>query len=124
MWIGSAGEVMKLEFPQAIERGVPFEAAGLFTDLFLDDPLYVLVDEAAAREMLGKLKAAEGDREKTLALKEANVADMAVAAKLKLKDWYANRNALRALVAKPAPVLGAPAPEPGPRVMPKKGGGN
>jgi len=37
MYVGKMSEVMKTEFPDLIERGVPFEANDLFVDLFVDD---------------------------------------------------------------------------------------
>jgi hypothetical protein len=126
MWIGPANEVMKVEFPYAIERGVPFESEyeGMsYIDLFIRDPLYVLVDAAQAQEMLAKLKAAEGDLDKVHALKQANVAAMAKDAKAKMTAWYTERDALRAVMAKPAPIFLNP-PEPTLRPVPlrKKGG--
>lgn len=124
MYVGKMSEVMKTEFPDLIERGVPFEANDLFVDLFVDDPLYVVVDPAVAKEMLGKLKAAADDRDETWRLKEANVASMEDARKLKLQDWKARRDAHRARAAGPAPVLGAPDREPAPRVMPRRKGGD
>lgn len=123
MWIGPAREVFKTEFPHLIERGVPFSADGLFVDLFVRDPLYVMVDPDKAKAMLDKLKAAEGNLGQVHGLQEANVGALQDAAKLKLKDWYAERDANRALLARPAPVFGAPGPEPAPPVKPQRKGG-
>jgi hypothetical protein len=122
MWIGPASEVCKTEFPYLIERGVPFSADDLFVDLFMQDPLYVIVDPDAARKMLQDLEAVQGNFDKVHALKAANVAAMQDAGKAKLKDWYANRDAARAKMAKPAPVFAAPQ-EPRPRPKPPKQGG-
>lgn len=124
MYVGHLNEAMKIGFPYVILRGVPFEASGMFTDLFLSDPLYVQVDESEAKEMLSKLESAGDDRAADLAFQQANVESVEQKRKDNLANWYANRDAARTVVAKPMPVFPAPAEAP-PRVIPqKKGGGS
>jgi len=121
MYMGGPSEVFKPEFPYIIERGVPFSAEGLFMDLFLNDPLYVLVDEDKAKAMLGELDKAKGDREKTWALKEANIRDFKGEQEKKLELWRKVREAFH--TGTPAPAAPAIPVERAPRIMPKRQGG-
>lgn len=120
MYMGGPSEVFKPDFPYIIERGVPFSADGLFTDLFLDDPLFVLVNPDKAKEMLDKLEH-EKDREKKLKLREAFVTAMRPEQERKLADWYKVRDAARA--ARPAPAGPEKPREPAPKIVPLKKGG-
>jgi hypothetical protein len=119
--MGGPSEVFKPEFPYIIERGVPFSADGLFVDLFLNDPLYVLVDEDKAKAMLGEFDKAKGDREKTWALKEANVVAYKAEQEAKMETWRNTREAPR--LNQVVSATPEPRKEQGPRIMPKRQGG-
>jgi hypothetical protein len=125
MWTGPASEVFKTEFPFAIVRGVPFQSEyeGIsYIDLFLNDPLYVMVDTDKAKAMLDALAAAEGDFEKAHALKLQNVESHKDQAREKLANWYRERDADRAARARPVVPVGAQEPAPPIRPPPRGGG--
>jgi hypothetical protein len=61
VYIGTATECFKVQFPHPIKRGVPFPVDEFFDDLFAGDPLYVEVREDHAKAILETLADAGPD---------------------------------------------------------------
>jgi hypothetical protein len=98
MYVGVLGEAMKAEFPHLIKRGVPFEVPTMFDDLFKNDPLYIEVDEQAAREIIKEYDVAKDISEKVeLANEYIKAAKETI--DIGLKEWKARRDAHRKKVA-------------------------
>lgn len=101
VWIGKAREVFKPGINRKFERGVPFEAPGLFEDLFEHDPMYVEVTDKQAEKILKDFEKAHSLKdpvkrwEAVEDLRTKVLKDLEAKAAKEIEKWRAWRNAHR-----------------------------
>ena len=119
VWMGSQGKVYKPEVKRLFERGVPTPVPALFEDLFENDPLFVSMTEADAKDALEAIDGAK-DLDARIKEKDQVLKSLKKEFEDQLVSWKKTRDLNRKVGKAPMEAKPKARPKKAPKVKAKK----